>query len=903
MNDHRDRHRRDEPDWPSGDDPDSGHAPEERTGFWSPLWEDDDAPGSQPSRPAPRQQAGPPRQQPPIPQRPVGPGPGGVVGRPPMPAGRPPMGRPGGPVPPGAPLPPGRPGPGPGPGRPMGPPGAPPGTPPPGFRAPGGPPPGTPPRRPPAEDPTVMLRPQPERPLPEPALLTHREPDDEAEFYEGGYDDGYDDHQPANNTKLARRKKIWRRIRRTAYVCTALGIIMPIVAFFITYQMVEVKDPAAVAQEQNKVVTFLYADGKTEMTKVAEDGGNRIMLTYNDIPDHVRKAVYAAEDTTFESNAGFDLSGIARAVWNQVQGKAGGGSTITQQYIKISSGDDDQTLQRKWVEIVKAYKMSETYSKEDIVTAYLNTIYFGRGAYGVAAAAKAFFNTDISKITKTQAALLAGMIQAPGRANNAEYQEKRWNYVTKRMTELGWMTPDEKGEFPTPVKSAETKSNLSGPRKGLPALAFEELESKGVLTEQEIKAKGYTVIMTIDPKAQSIAEKSVAEVMKGQPKNLHPALVAVDPQTGAVRAYYGGERGWEFDFAAALQQPGSSFKPFDLVALLKKGEGLGKMYDSTPKAFGEDGKFVRNASRPRCGTQCTVAEAMKESLNVVFSDMVYNDVKPTGVAEAAKQAGIRTPIKDRSINIAIGGGDTLVSTLDMASSYATFAANGTYRAPHVVSKVLDSSGEIVYDASIHPDHQDKPAFDSDKELNAKIARNVTESLLPIPDYSGVECAEQRLCAGKTGTHQYVDSGGVETEHNSKAWMVGYTPQISTAVSLTGDKTERRLRDKDGTIIYGSGVPGEIWKLFMDRYLAGKDKLDFGPYEPIGEVEYETQTQTQTEQPVTTTDPTTTTTDPTTSTEPTETTDPTDPTETTTKTRPGRPTESDEPDPGLPLPGT
>ncbi|MFC7618368.1 transglycosylase domain-containing protein [Actinokineospora soli] len=770
-------------------------------------------------------------------------------------------------------------------------------TPPPGMRQ--GPP---PPRRDPAEDPTVMLRPQPDRSLPEPALLTHREPDDEAAFYESGYDDDYDDG-PATpgDAKLARRKKIWRRIRRTAYVGTALGIITPIIAFFITYQLVEVKDPASVAAEQNKVVTFLYADEKTEMTKVAEDGGNRIMLKHDEIPEHVRKAVYAAEDTTFESNAGFDLSGIARAVWNQVQGKAGGGSTITQQYIKISSGDDDQTLQRKWVEIVKAYKMSETYDKDEIVTAYLNTIYFGRGAYGVAAAAKAFFNTDISKITKSQAALLAGMIQAPGRANNEEYQQKRWGYVTKRMIELGWLTEAEKGEFPTPVKGEDTKTSLSGPRKGLPALAFEELEGKGY-TEQEIKAKGYTVVMTIDPRAQQIAEKSVAEVMKGQPKNLHPALVAIDPQSGAVRAYYGGERGWEFDFAAALQQPGSSFKPFDLVALLKKGEGLGKMYDSTPKAFGEDGKFVRNASRPRCGTQCTVAEAMKESLNVVFSDMVYNDVKPTGVADAAKQAGIRTPIKDRSINIAIGGGDTLVSTLDMASSYATFAANGTYRAPHLVSKVLDSNGEIVYDAANHPDNLDKQAFDQDRDTNAKIARNVTESLLPIPDYSGIECAEQRLCAGKTGTHQYVNAQGEETEHNSKAWMVGYTPQISAAVSLTGDKKERRLIDKDGTIIYGSGVPGQIWKLFMDRYLAGKDKLDFGPYEPIGEVEYETETQT-TEEPVTTTDATTTTTTEPTTTEPTDTTDPTE-TETTTKTRPGRPTETGDltTEPGFPLPG-
>ncbi|WP_309569095.1 transglycosylase domain-containing protein [Actinokineospora sp. UTMC 2448] len=928
MNDHPDHRRRDEPDWPSGDDPDTGHRREERTGFWSPMWEDDDAPGSQPSRPAPRPPAGgPPRPAGPAPQsggpgpQAGGPGPhaGGPGPQPGVPGAhtdgpRGPHGpqRPGPgmrpPLPPGRPMgpaggPPGPPGPGrPGPGRPpMGPPGGP-GTPPPGFR----PPPGMPPRRDPSEDPTVMMRQPPERPVPEPALLTHREPDDEAEFYDDGYDD-YDD-EPVTDTKLARRKKIWRRVRRTAYVCTALGIILPIVAFFITYQMVDVKDPAEVAKEQSKVVTFQYADG-SEMTKVADDGGNRIMLTHDQIPDQIKKAVYAAEDDTFETNAGFDLSGIARAVWNQLQGKAGGGSTITQQYIKKSSGQDDATLSRKWVEMVKAYKMSETYEKEEIITAYLNTIYFGRGAYGVAAAAKAFFNLDdISKITKSQAALLAGVIQSPGRANNEAYQQERWSYVTKRMIALNWMTEAEKGEFPTPVDAADTKTSLPGPRKGLTDLAFEELAKKGI-PEEEIKARGYTVVMTIDPKAQKIAEDSVREVMKGQPKNLHPALVAVDPGTGEIRAYYGGEKGYEFDYAAALQQPGSSFKPFDLVALLKMGKGLGESYDSTAKSFGES-KIVRNASTPRCGQQCTVAEAMKESLNVVFSDMVYNDVKPTGVAEAAKQAGIRTPIKDRSINIAIGGGDTMVSTVDMASSYATFAANGTYRPPHIVSKVLTPSGEIFYDASIHPDHQDKLAFDQDRELNAKIARNVTESLLPIPEYSDIPCADGRLCAGKTGTHQYVDSNGVETKYNAKAWMVGYTPQISTAVSMTGDETERRLFDKDRTTIYGSGLPGEIWQRFMDRYLAGEEKLEFGPFDPIGREEVVTQPPVTTddttdvtsaqpptsssEQPTTTTGQTS---DTETTTEPDET--------TTTPDRPGwpgkPPGDDDDPNPGL-LPG-
>ncbi|SDC81457.1 transglycosylase domain-containing protein [Actinokineospora iranica] len=750
-------------------------------------------------------------------------------------------------------------------------------------------------------DQTVFMRKTPGQSRSEPELLTHREPEPDYGDHDD-YDD-YDDEPGAaeadgpltDEQRAMRRKKIWRRVRRTMYVGTALMIIIPVLAFFITYQFVEVKKPAEVAAEQDKVVTLYYADGKTEMTKIAGSGANRIMLEYNQIPKHVLHAVYAAEDATFESNAGFDITGIMRAVWNNVTGGGGGGSTISQQYIKKSSGQEDKTLSRKWVELVKSYKMNETYEKDEIITAYLNTIYFGRGAYGIAAAAKAHYGVDISQVTKQQAAFLAGMIQTPSRWKDVEYQHQRWNYVSDKMVENKWMTKQERTEpFPAPLPPSDNSSTLPGPRKGIPDLVTDELKALNI-SEETMKQNGYKITTTIDPVAQDLAEKAVAEVMAGQPDNLHPGLVAVDPKTGNIVAYYPGSNGVGFDFAKARQEPGSAFKPFDLVGLLKMDKGLGEVYDSSPKSFGDRDEKVRNASTPSCG-QCTVAQAMKESLNVVFSDMVYNDVKPRGVVEAAKEAGIRSPLDKAAddINIAIGGGATQVSTVDMASAYATFAADGIYRKPRLVSRIEYPDGGIVFNAATHQDFQERPAFDQDNpERNQKIARNVTESLLPVPKFSRIECANDRPCAGKTGTHQYLD-----TKDNSKAWMVGYTPQLSTAVSLSGDKTMIQLRDAKGVPIFGSGLPGKIWKKFMDSYHSAKKlpKEQFSKFVPIGKAEPvappPTQHSSSAAPPPSTEAPVTTTTTP----EPSE----TAPTTTTspTRTRPTRPSDSG----GISIPG-
>ncbi|TCP57374.1 membrane peptidoglycan carboxypeptidase [Tamaricihabitans halophyticus] len=683
----------------------------------------------------------------------------------------------------------------------------------------------------------------------EPELLTHsfsraesnrEQPTEWDDEWDDEDDDPDDDPEVTDEERAKRKKKVWRRVRRTIYVLAALFILGPLAAFGIAYMLVDVPTPEEVAAQQSQAVTLQYSDG-SEMSKIIPDEGNRTIVQPDDIPEHVKQAAYAAEDASFETNAGFDIKAIFRAAWNQVSGGVGGGSTITQQYIKKATENEEYSYQRKALEVVKAFKMNNEQSKEEIITAYLNTIYFGRGANGVQAAAKAWFNKDIGDVNPSEAALLAGMIQSPGRADDEEYQQQRWKYVIGQMVDKGWLTPQEgKAEFPKIIPAEQARQNLNraqGPEGLIERQVLRELETKAGMDESQVQTAGLTIKTTIDPKAQRAATEAVNEVMADQPENLKEALVAVNPKTGGVMAYYGGESATGLDYAQSMQEPGSSFKPFDLAAALKMGHGLGETYDgSSPRTIA--GTEVSNSEGVDCG-ECSVATAMERSINTVFVDMAVNTTGTRAVADAAHEAGIPKEINGKKTleganggapdaNIAIGGGLTQVRTIDMASAYATFAAAGEYRTPHLIDEAKNSEGQVV-----HVGESDaKPAFDQNAEKSKQIAGNVTNSLEPVVPYSSLACPGDWDCAGKTGTHQYVSPDGEKTSQNAKAWMVGYTPSISSAVWVGADQNEP-IVDAAGANIYGSGLPGSIWQSFMETYLADKPGEQFEDVEPIG----------------------------------------------------------------------
>ncbi|SFP84119.1 Membrane carboxypeptidase (penicillin-binding protein) [Amycolatopsis arida] len=732
--------------------------------------------------------------------------------------------------------------------------------------------------------------------------------EDEQRFAEPGYGDptdyadedfdepgtGEGDTPPL--TPAQRKKRRWQRIRRTLYAMVGLFFVLPALAFTIAYFLVDVPTPEQVAAQQNKVVTYFYGDG-TEMGKDVPPGGNRILLKSEDIPDVVKKAVYATEDNTFETNPGFDITGLMRAVWNQVTDGVGGGSTISQQYIKVSTGDDDYTITRKALELVKAFKMNNEQDKRDIITAYLNTIYFGRGAYGVETAARAYYGKSAKELDFSEAALLAGLIQQPGRSENREVAEKRWNTALDRMVANGWLSKAERdsAQFPEMIPLEQSRpETLTGPAAFVKQRVMEELERRGY-PEERIQSGGYKVYTTIDKKAQELAEKAVNDVMKGEPDELREALVAVDPKTGGVLAYYGGPnvpKVDETDWADAQRNPGSSFKPFDLVALLQRNKGLGEVYDgSSPRKFGDT--VVRNSENQQC-PRCTVAEAMERSINTVFYDMVLNDVGVQGVVDAAKAAGIPEEVDGKPTmanpdgNISIGGGTIHVTPANMASAYATFAANGVYREQHFVTKVEESDGTLVFETPV----EERPAFNaSDPEKNKQIAGNVTKALEPVLPHSRLDCADGRDCAGKTGTHQYDPGKGKVSDDNAQAWMVGYTPSVSTSVWV-GTGYNKPIKTASGKRIYGSGLPGEIWKKFMDAYLQGKPKEKFPDVKLIGKPVQKQQSTRQTRTRTADTS-TTSSTEPTTSSEPSDKPDPSDRTS-TPRRPPGWPTRTQEP---------
>jgi membrane peptidoglycan carboxypeptidase len=563
---------------------------------------------------------------------------------------------------------------------------------------------------------------------------------------------------------------------------------------------------------------------------------------------HVRQAVIAAEDRNFYSNPGFSFSGFARAVQNNLFGNGDlqGGSTITQQYVKnalVGSAQHGVSgLMRKAKELVIATKMSGEWSKDDVLQAYLNIIYFGRGAYGISAAAKAYFDKPVEQLTVSEGALLAALIRRPSSLDPAvdpKGATARWNWVLDGMVEIKALSPSDRAAqvFPqtVPPDQARAQNQTTGPDGLIERQVTKELMELFNIDEQTLNTQGLQVTTTIDPKAQQAAEKAVSKYLDGQDPDMRAAVVSIDPRTGAIRSYYGGPDANGFDFAQAGLQTGSSFKVFALVAALEQGIGLGYQVDSSPLTV--DGIKITNVDGESCGT-CNIAQALKLSLNTAYYRLMLKLKNgPQAVADAAHQAGVATSFpgvehtlsedgKGGPPNNGIVLGQYETRPIDMASAYATLAASGVYHRPHLVQKVVNAEGQVLFDAGTSNNT-------GEQRIDKAVTDNVVAAMEPIAGYSrGHNLAGGRESAAKTGTVQLGDTDTTK-EANKDAWMVGYTPSLSTAVWVGTVKDNVALVTASGAEVYGSGLPSDIWKSTMDGALKGTSNETFPKPTEIG----------------------------------------------------------------------
>ena len=631
---------------------------------------------------------------------------------------------------------------------------------------------------------------------------------------------------PPSRSRL-RRVLRWTLWLAVPAVAVALGTVVGLI-----YAFARVPLPAEVPTAQT--IVFLDETGRKEIGTLAAQE-NRRVVELDQIPEHTRRAVLAAEDRDFYDHGAISYRGLARAAAANVLRRriSEGGSTITQQYVKnaFPGVGRDRTLFRKLKEAVLAVKLERKHSKDQILEFYMNTVYFGRGAYGIDAAARTYFKKKAEDLKPAQSALLAGVIRSPefyGKQEHAASAKARRDYILQAMIDRGWLSAKDGKAAIASKLGVSWKAKPQGIANSDAPFFLEKVRQYLVARygAEAVNLGGLRVRTTLDMKMQKLADQTVTRILDDPKNDPKAALVSIDPRNGAVRAMYGGRRfkTRQFNYATnAVRQAGSTMKPFVLAQFLNDGYSVNSPYPG-PAELIVNGEDFKNYGDTNYG-QMTVGDATRLSVNTIYVQLMQL-VKPDRVARFAKAHGLAAelggdpkadkdprplesaPVLKPVLALSLGSGD--VTTLQLASAFGTWANRGIHQTPHLVERVEDARGRVL------EEHRNPQGTQVIAQQHADTMNMVLKSAVE----NGTGQAARlfgREVAGKTGT----------TSDYTDARFVGYTRNLVTSVWLGFDNPKKKLvRVRGLTGVSGGSLPAQIWHDYMD--LATRDR----PVEPF-----------------------------------------------------------------------